>query len=146
MEIGRLCVKTAGRDAGNLCIVVDVLDKHFVTIDGNVRRRKCNLLHLEPLDEILKIKKGASHSEVSSEFKKLNLDIWDTKPKKKAVRQETKRQIGKAAKASEKKAESKEITKSEKQTAEKPKVEKPKVEKKEIKVEKKPAKVETKKK
>lgn len=99
MEIGRLCVKTAGRDSGGLCVVVDVLDKHFVTIDGNVRRRKCNMLHLEPLDEILKIKKGASHTDVVSEFKKLGLDSWETKPKKKSVRQETKPRKTKAKEA-----------------------------------------------
>lgn len=90
MEIGRLCVKIAGRDANGLCVIVDILDKNCVMIDGNVRRRKCNVLHLEPLDEVLKIKKGASHSEVASEFKKLKLDVWEKKAKKKAVRQESK--------------------------------------------------------
>jgi len=82
MEIGRVCVKLAGRDAGRICVVVEELDKGFVLIDGNVRRRKCNLSHLEPLDETLNIKKGASHAEVASEFKKLKLDVWETKPKK----------------------------------------------------------------
>jgi large subunit ribosomal protein L14e len=82
MEIGRLCVKLAGRDAGKLCVVVDELDNNMVLIDGNVRRRKCNPLHLEPLDEVLKIKKAASHADVSTEFKKLKLDVWNTKPKK----------------------------------------------------------------
>jgi len=63
-EIGRLCVKIAGRDAKGRCLVVDVLDNHFVLIDGQVRRRKCNISHLEPLDSVLKIKKNASHAEV----------------------------------------------------------------------------------
>lgn len=133
MEIGRLCVKIAGRDAGGLCVVVDVLDKHFVMIDGNVRRRKCNALHLEPLAEVLKIKKGASHSEVAAEFKKLDLNMWNTKPKKKAVRQETKRQIAKAAKKET-------LAKAEAKPA---KVEKPKAEKP-AKEEVKPAKAEKK--
>lgn len=82
MEIGRLCIKLAGRDAGRVCAVVDHLDGNYVIIDGNVRRRKCNLLHLEPLDELIKIKKGASHSDVAAEFKKLKLDVWSTKQKK----------------------------------------------------------------
>ena len=82
-EIGRLCVKIAGRDSGNKCVIVDVIDKNFVIIDGNVRRKKCNIKHLEPLDKVLKLNKGASHEEVSAEFKKLKLDVWKTKPKEK---------------------------------------------------------------
>ena len=84
MEIGRLCVKIAGRDAGNKCAVVDIVDKTYVLIDGNVRRRKCNIAHLEPLDKVIKIKKNASHADIASEFKKLKLDVWATKPKKSA--------------------------------------------------------------
>ena len=75
MEIGKLCVKLAGRDAGRVCVVIDNADEKFVLIDGNVRRRKCNILHLEPLNETIKLKKGASHSEVASEFKKLKMAI-----------------------------------------------------------------------
>jgi len=63
-EIGRVCVKTAGRDAGKTAIVVDKASGERVLIDGNVRRRKCNIKHLEPLQDILKLKKGASTSEV----------------------------------------------------------------------------------
>lgn len=91
MEIGRMCVKIAGRDSGNLCVVVDQLDKNLVLIDGNVRRRKCNIMHLEPLNQVLKIKKNASHSEVESEFKKLKLDAWNTKAKKAAAKPVSKR-------------------------------------------------------
>ena len=56
IEIGRLCIKTAGRDAGLKCIIVDILDDKFVLIDGETRRRKCNILHLEPLKDVVKIK------------------------------------------------------------------------------------------
>ena len=63
-EIGRVCVKIAGRDAGKTAIVVDKASGERVLIDGNVRRRKCNIKHLEPLQDILKLKKGASTSEV----------------------------------------------------------------------------------
>jgi large subunit ribosomal protein L14e len=63
-EIGRVCVKIAGRDAGKTAIVVDKTSGERVLIDGNVRRRKCNIKHLEPLQDILKLKKGASTSEV----------------------------------------------------------------------------------
>ena len=83
IEIGRLAVKIAGRDAGLKCVVVDILDDKFVLIDGETRRRKCNILHIEPLKDVLKIKKKASHEDVKKEFEKLGLKIWETKPKQK---------------------------------------------------------------
>ncbi len=83
IELGRLCLKIAGRDAGKHCIVVDLLDNNLVLIDGETRRRKCNIKHLEPLDKTIKIKKNASHDELKSEFKKLKLKVLETKPKPK---------------------------------------------------------------
>lgn len=63
-QIGRVCVKLAGRDAGKRCVVVDVLEGKYVMIEGQTRRRKCNMLHLEPLDEVLDIQKNATHDTV----------------------------------------------------------------------------------
>ncbi len=80
-SIGRMCVKIAGRDAGLKCVVVDILDDTFVVIDGQTRRRKCNIKHLEPLVEVVKIKKNAPHKEVVDEFKKLKIEVKETKPR-----------------------------------------------------------------
>jgi large subunit ribosomal protein L14e len=94
-EIGRLAIKIAGRDSGKKCVVVDIVDDHFVLIDGQTRRRKCNIIHLEPLDKVLKIKKGASHAEIVDMFKKEGMEVSDTKPKEKAtkpVRSKTEKQ------------------------------------------------------
>jgi len=33
-DIGRVCVKTMGREAGNYCVIVDIIDKNYVIIDG----------------------------------------------------------------------------------------------------------------
>ena len=74
IELGRICVKLAGRDAGMKCVVVDMLGNNMVMIDGQTRRRKCSIRHLEPLDVVIKIKKGASHSEIAGEFKKLKIE------------------------------------------------------------------------
>jgi large subunit ribosomal protein L14e len=63
-EIGRVCVKIAGRDAGKKCVVVKHLEGKLYLVDGETRRRKCNTLHLEPLDQVLEIKENASHEEV----------------------------------------------------------------------------------
>jgi len=86
IEIGRLCVKTAGRDAGLKCVIIDILDNKFVLIDGETRRRKCNILHLEPLKDVIKVKKNASHEDIRKEFEKLGLKARDTKPKQKTER------------------------------------------------------------
>ncbi len=85
-EVGRVCIKLAGRDAAKKCVIVEVIDDRFVIIDGETRRRKCNVLHLEPLMETLSLKKGASSADVRTAFKKFGLDIKETKPKKAGAR------------------------------------------------------------
>ena len=95
MEIGRVCVKIAGRDAGKKCIVVDLIDSTFVLVDGETRRKKCNIKHLEPTKELVKLEKGASHEEV--------LDALGVKEQKKAAKKEGK----KPAESTEKKKSSK---------------------------------------
>ncbi len=85
IDVGRICVKIAGRDAGKKCVVVDVIDDNYVMIDGETRRRKCNILHLEPLDKSVDIKKGASHAEVAKVFEALGYGIHAPKTKQKAA-------------------------------------------------------------
>lgn len=111
IEVGRLCIKMAGRDAGCKCVVVDILDDNFVLIDGETRRRKCNILHLEPLKEVINIKKGASHENVKAEFKKLGLEVRETKPKEK---KEKPRKIRKKKEKVEEKEAGKKAVKKEK--------------------------------
>ena len=64
LEIGKIVMKIAGRDSGKTGVVIDILDDTYVLLDGEVRRRKCNILHLEPLAKSVQIKKNASHSDV----------------------------------------------------------------------------------
>ena len=85
VEIGQLAIKIAGRDGGNFCAIVDKIDDNFVLIDGNVRRKKCNIGHLEFLDKSIKIKKGVSTAEVKKELEKLGI-----KPVKKGAKKEKK--------------------------------------------------------
>ncbi|MBW2963285.1 50S ribosomal protein L14e [Candidatus Woesearchaeota archaeon] len=85
-EIGRLCVKIAGRDAGKKCLIVEIVDENHVMIDGETRRRKCSVKHLELLDQVVKIKKGASHDEIVKEMEKLGLKGRKTKAKVKTER------------------------------------------------------------
>ncbi|MBN1157255.1 50S ribosomal protein L14e [Candidatus Woesearchaeota archaeon] len=126
-EIGRVCVKIAGRDSNRRCVIVDTVDDKIVLIDGDVRRRKCNVIHLEPLDSVIKIKKGASHSEVAKEFKDLGFNVWETKPRKTAERPKKVRKVKEKPAEEEKPAKKK---------AEKPKKEEKKEEAEETELEK----------
>src|SRR3989344_38536 len=63
-QIGRVCMKLAGRDAGKICVIVSLDKNGRVLIDGETRRRLCNIIHLEPLDSVVKIKSGASNADV----------------------------------------------------------------------------------
>lgn len=86
IETGRVCIKTAGRDAGLMCVIVEKIDDVYVMIDGQTRRRKCNLVHLEMTDKVLLLKKG-SHDEVRNLFEsELNIELKDKKPKEQKKR------------------------------------------------------------
>jgi large subunit ribosomal protein L14e len=70
IEVGRICVKLNGRETGQKCVIVDVIDKNFVLITGpkkvsGVRRRRTNVKHLEPTDDMIEVKKGASDEDVT---------------------------------------------------------------------------------
>ncbi|MCK5594114.1 MAG: 50S ribosomal protein L14e [Candidatus Aenigmarchaeota archaeon] len=66
---GRICVKTAGKDAAEYCVITDVIDDAFVEITGpkaltSIKRKRCNLVHLEPTADIVKIKAKATDEEI----------------------------------------------------------------------------------
>ncbi len=128
IDIGRICVKIAGRDAGKKCVVIDVLDETTVLIDGETRRRKCNIMHLEPLDKTVEIKKNASHEEVAKVFESLGYGIHTTKPKKAAPKPKHARKSKLAGPAEAKPA--KKVAKAPVKKPEKPKAETKPVEKK----------------
>ncbi|MNN68734.1 50S ribosomal protein L14e [compost metagenome] len=78
IEVGRLCVKLYGREAGRKCVIVDIIDENFVLITGpkqltGVRRRRANVDHFEPLDKKIEISKGASDQEVLDALTKAGL-------------------------------------------------------------------------
>jgi len=107
VEIGRLCVKLAGRDAGRECLIVDVIDGNFVLIDGNTRRKKCNVDHLEILPQKAELKKGASHEEVVEALKKIGVKVGKKSPPKPKKEAKTETNAPKSAEKQGKKAEKK---------------------------------------
>lgn len=78
IEIGRICVKLYGREAGRMCVIVDIIDENFVLITGpkkltGVRRRRANVDHIEPTDHKIDIPKGASDEEVLKKLEESGL-------------------------------------------------------------------------
>jgi large subunit ribosomal protein L14e len=70
IEVGRICVKMAGRESGRKCVIVDVMDKSFVLVTGpkkvtGVKRRRVNINHVAPTEETIQVKRGASDEEVT---------------------------------------------------------------------------------
>lgn len=142
LDVGRMCVKTAGREAGKFCVIVAILDDGFAMVTGpkavtNVKRRKCNPDHLEPTPEVIKIKKNASDDDVMSAYKKQGIfeklkakppstkDIAAAKEserKRALLRKEKPKEKEEKPKEEEKKAEKKEHKekKPEKKAAKKP--------------------------
>lgn len=80
-EIGRVIIKLSGRDGGELGVIVSK-EGNMVLIDGNVRRRKVNVKHVEPTSKLLKIKKNASHNDVVKVMKEAKLGIKEKRGKK----------------------------------------------------------------
>ncbi len=85
-DIGRICIKLAGRDAKRTCAIVDIVNDTTVLIDGETRRRNCNIHHLYPTEQKLDISKNASHAAVVKAFAALSIILKESKPKKAAER------------------------------------------------------------
>lgn len=76
IEVGRVCVKAVGRETGKRCVIVDLIDKSFVLVTGpksvtGVKRRRVNVSHVEPLQDKVEIKRGATDEEVAEALKML---------------------------------------------------------------------------
>ncbi|WXG45483.1 MAG: 50S ribosomal protein L14e [Candidatus Atabeyarchaeum deiterrae] len=75
IEVGRICVKTTGREAGRKCVMVDIVDDSFVLITGpkdvnGVKRRRVNVRHIEVTNDKIIVKKDASDDEVKKALEK----------------------------------------------------------------------------
>ena len=75
IEVGRVCVKLTGREAGRKCVVVDVIDKNFVLVTGpfkvsGVKRRRVNVNHVEPTESKVDVKKGDDDEKITETLNK----------------------------------------------------------------------------
>ena len=74
IEVGRVCRKLRGKDAGKYCVIVEKIDKNSVMIEGKgMKRKKTNINHLEPLPQVLDVKKEDNNHEIVQKLEKENL-------------------------------------------------------------------------
>ena len=102
-DVGRMCMKVAGREAGKYCVIVNKIDDNFVLVTGpksvtSVKRRKCNILHLEPLKESLEIRADASDEDVIKAYEEASLFTKLDLPKPSLTKPENAEREEKAAK------------------------------------------------
>lgn len=90
IEVGRICVKTVGRETGQKCVIIDVIDKNYVLVTGpksltGVRRRRTNVNHVEPTEDKIELKRDAADEEVLKALEKAKKTVTktSTKPKDK---------------------------------------------------------------
>lgn len=122
IEVGRICMKTAGREAGKFCVIVDVLEEGMVMVTGpkaatKVKRRKCSIHHVEPTPMTVKIKKNAADEDVIAAYKHAGVfqkmgvhepgakEVADSKDAERKRMTEAKAHAHKAEKKEEKAAE-----------------------------------------
>jgi large subunit ribosomal protein L14e len=73
LEIGRIVIKLAGRDARGVGVIIEKIDDSFVVIDGAVRRKKVNIKHIEPLPKKINVNKNTTKKEILDELLKMRL-------------------------------------------------------------------------
>ena len=78
IEPGRVVLKIAGREAGKYAIIVERVNDSFVLITGpksvtGVKRRKCNIDHIEPTEHRLDIESKANDADIENSWKNSGL-------------------------------------------------------------------------
>lgn len=118
LNSGRVCVKTAGREAGSVCVVLERVNDFQVVIEGMVKKRKCNVKHLEPLPKTVKVTKSSSKKEVLDSLTSLGLiskeeseKFLNKKPKEVKGKPSKKVKEKKAKKIKKKEVKKKEVKK-----------------------------------
>ena len=81
IEIGRIVIKTAGREALKKAVVVDIIDKNYVLITGppslnGLKRRRANIGHLEPTKTKVEITRKATDADILAAVKAAGVDAF----------------------------------------------------------------------
>ena len=80
LDIGRVVIKLAGRDARGVGVIIEKIDDNFVIIDGSVRRKKVNVKHIEPLPKKIDLSENPTKKEILDkllELKLINEEVYN---------------------------------------------------------------------
>ena len=71
IEPGRIVLKIAGRGASRYCVIVERINDNFVLITGpksitGVKRRRCNIDHIEPTEHKFEIDSKADDATIEN--------------------------------------------------------------------------------
>jgi len=71
IEPGRIVLKIAGREAGKYAVIIENVNDNFVLITGpksitGVKRRKCNIDHIEPTEHKFEIDSKADDATIEN--------------------------------------------------------------------------------
>ena len=74
IDLGRICIKTAGREKGKLCVIISNPQGNKVLISGArkyymCKRRLCNIKHLMPTRYKIDISENASDEEIEKKLR-----------------------------------------------------------------------------
>lgn len=134
IEVGRVVVKIAGRDAGKTGVIIAV-NGNRILVDGEVRRREVAIGHVEPTARTVEIAENASTDAVRKVLEPLGIVFPEpgkrehkAGPKPVKQRKSTKKAAAKpkkTKKAPAKKAAAKKASKSDEKTESKTPAKKP---------------------
>jgi len=65
IEKGSVCIKTAGRNSGEKIVVLKLIDKTFVEIEGiRIKKKRCNITHLFPTGKKIEVSEKITQEEL----------------------------------------------------------------------------------
>jgi len=78
LEPGRVVLKIAGREAGKYAVIIENVNDDFVLITGpksitGIKRRKCNIDHIEPTEHKFEIDSKVDDSKIEELWKSSGL-------------------------------------------------------------------------
>ncbi len=78
IEVGRVCLKNTGREAGKYCVVLKKVNESFVSVTGprlltGIKRRRCNVDHLNSTEYKIEIKEDSTDEEIIAAMEKQSL-------------------------------------------------------------------------
>jgi len=57
IQVGRICIRKAGKDAGKKCVITKLVDENFVEakVTGAKKAHKVSIRHLEPTSTVVSV-------------------------------------------------------------------------------------------